>query len=136
MYTLVEEGGRGTYLAYKLEVPETPGIVQEELRIFPQARFHLSMKVSSHVIQGLKRGGPRAFLFQGDVRTCYGISADPLGKSALVERDSCERVTFGAPVPIKMRKTQIRVKVTAILVVDNFCFQTTYVLTLTHEGPQ
>lgn len=46
VYTIVEEGGRGTYLAYKLEVPESPGAVQQELRIFPQARFHLSIKVS------------------------------------------------------------------------------------------
>eukprot|EP00884_Botryococcus_braunii_P010603 jgi/Botrbrau1/19544/Bobra.0035s0036.1 len=43
-YTIVDDGGRDTYLAYKLEVPEEPGDVQKELRITPQARFHLSIK--------------------------------------------------------------------------------------------
>ena len=44
-YTIVDDGGRDTYLAYILEVPEEPGDVQKELRITPQARFHLSIKV-------------------------------------------------------------------------------------------
>jgi hypothetical protein len=43
VYAIVRHGDH-THLAYALELPETPGTVQKELKIEPQASYILSVK--------------------------------------------------------------------------------------------
>lgn len=46
MYEIVNRDGRKTSFAYRLEVPQEPGEVQDELQIKKEASFTLSMKVN------------------------------------------------------------------------------------------
>lgn len=45
VYEIVDRGGRKTSFAYKLEIPQEPGEVQNELQIKKEASYTLSMKV-------------------------------------------------------------------------------------------
>lgn len=45
VYEIVDRGGRKTSFAYKLEIPQEPGEVQQELQIKKEASYTLSMKV-------------------------------------------------------------------------------------------
>lgn len=49
VYEIVDRGGRKTSFAYKLEIPQEPGEVQQELQIKKEASYTLSMKVCSTV---------------------------------------------------------------------------------------
>ena len=43
----MDRGGRKTSFAYRLEIPQEPGEVQQELQIKKEASYTLSMKVLS-----------------------------------------------------------------------------------------
>lgn len=45
VYEIVDRGGRKTSFAYKLEIPQELGEVQQELQIKKEASYTLSMKV-------------------------------------------------------------------------------------------
>lgn len=45
VYEIVDRGGRKTSFAYKLEIPQQLGEVQQELQIKKEASYTLSMKV-------------------------------------------------------------------------------------------
>ena len=44
VYSIVLHGKRDSHLLYRLEVPEEPGEVQRELRIFKEGKILLSVK--------------------------------------------------------------------------------------------
>ena len=46
VYEIVNRDGRKTSFAYRLEIPQEPGEVQDELQIKKEASFTLSMKVN------------------------------------------------------------------------------------------
>ena len=48
VYEIVDRGGRKTSFAYKLEIPQELGEVQQELQIKKEASYTLSMKVLTH----------------------------------------------------------------------------------------
>ena len=49
VYEIVDRGGRKTSFAYKLEIPQELGEVQQELQIKKEASYTLSMKVCQTV---------------------------------------------------------------------------------------
>ena len=49
MYELVSRDQRKTSFAYRLEVPQEPGEVQEELQIKKEASYTLSLKVHCYL---------------------------------------------------------------------------------------
>ena len=52
---VVREDGSSTNLAYKLELPETPGVVQKELNIESEGSFKISVKVGAPCAAGMCR---------------------------------------------------------------------------------
>lgn len=97
VYALVRDG-RETELAYSLELPHSPGPVQEELNIAPEARFVLSVRnpeATAPRNAGLGRG--RQADFPEELRERFGgrrwVAVDP---PEFLDHEGAELLFIGA----------------------------------------
>jgi hypothetical protein len=97
VYALVRDG-QETELAYQLELPHSPGPVQEELNIAPEARFVVSVKnPDAPTPRNVGLGGQRQADFPPGLRERFGgrrwVAVDP---PEFLDHEGAELLFIGA----------------------------------------
>ncbi|KAK9821292.1 hypothetical protein WJX81_001710 [Elliptochloris bilobata] len=103
VYSIVQSGSRNTHLLYRLEVPEEPGEVQQELRIFKEGKIVISVKnPTKRNPPGAGLGGSQKAEFPKDKMEEFeggppgGYAWIPATDPSLLDFPHCELLLIGA----------------------------------------